>query len=81
MYFRSPPSTSSRASTSSTRTETLSAPLPDLGSDIALGVWTTKSPSAADDGTAYLVKRTYFDEAAYAAFFAANQFRGPERSP
>ena len=60
---------------------TLLAPLPDLGSDIALGVWTTKSPSAADDGTAYLVKCTDFDEAAYAAFFAANQFRGPERFP
>ena len=60
---------------------TLLAPLPSLGSEIALGVWTTKGASSPDDGTAYLVKCTDFDEAAYAAFFAANQFRGPERFP
>jgi Protein of unknown function (DUF3105) len=63
------------------RNGTLLAPLPSLGSDIAMGVWTTKSASSPDDGTAYLVKCTDFDEAAYAAFFAANQFRGPERFP
>ena len=60
---------------------TLLAPLPSLGSKIALGAWTTKSPSEPDEGTAYLAKCTDFDEAAFAAFFAANQFRGPERFP
>ncbi len=60
---------------------TLLAPLPSLGSDIALGVWTTKSASNADDGTAYLVRCSDFDEASYAAFFKANQFKGPERFP
>ena len=60
---------------------TLLAPLPSLGSDIALGVWTTKGPSSPDDGTAYLVKCTDFDDAAFAAFFDANQFHGPERFP
>jgi len=60
---------------------TLLAPLPSLGSKIALGAWTTKSASEPDDGTAYLATCTDFDEAAFAAFFAANQFRGPERFP
>ena len=63
------------------RNGTLLAPLPSLGSKIAIGAWTTKSSSDADDGTAYLAKCTDFDEAAYAAFFAANQFKGPERFP
>ena len=60
---------------------TLLAPLPGLGSTIALGVWTTESPSKPDDGTAYLVKCTRFDETAYKAFFDAYQFKGPERFP
>jgi len=60
---------------------TLLAPLPSLGSKIALGVWTTSSPSKPDTGTAYLAKCTTFDEAAYAAFFKAYQFKGPERFP
>jgi hypothetical protein len=59
---------------------TLLAPLPSLGSKIAIGVWTTRD-GKPDDGTAYLAKCTGFDEAAYAAFFAANQFKGPERFP
>ncbi len=63
------------------RNGTLLAPLPSLGSKIALGAWTTKSASDADDGTAYLAKCADFNEAAYAAFFAANQFKGPERFP
>jgi len=62
------------------RNGTLLAPLPSLGSKIALGAWTTKD-GKPDDGTAYLAKCTGFDEAAYAAFFAANQFKGPERFP
>ena len=60
---------------------TLLAPLPSLGSKIALGVWTTSSPSKPDTGTAYLAKCTTFDEKAYAAFFNAYQFKGPERFP
>jgi hypothetical protein len=58
---------------------TLLAPLPSLGSKIALGAWTTKSPSKPDDGTAYLAKCTKFDEKAYAGFLSAYQFHGPER--
>ena len=60
---------------------TLLAPLPSLGSKIALGAWTTSSPTAAKDGTAHLAKCTTFDEKAYAAFFASYQFHGPERFP
>lgn len=58
---------------------TLLAPLPSLGSKIALGVWTTVSASQPDSGTAYLAKCSTFDEKAYAAFFSAYQFKGPER--
>jgi len=60
------------------RNGTLLAPLPTLGSKIAIGAWTTKD-GKSDDGTVYLAKCTNFDEDAYAAFFAANQFKGPER--
>ena len=62
------------------RNGTLLAPLPSLGSEIAMGAWVTKDGDP-DDGMAYLAKCTEFDEAAYAAFFSANQFRGPERFP
>jgi hypothetical protein len=60
---------------------TLLSPLPRLGSKIAMGVWTTSSPSSPNTGTAYLAKCTSFDEDAYAAFFKAYQFQGPERFP
>ena len=60
---------------------TLLAPLPRLGSKVALGVWTTKSAANANEGTAHLVKCAKFDEGAYAAFFKAYQFQGPERFP
>ena len=60
---------------------TLLAPLPRLGSQVALGVWTTTSASSASDGTAHVAKCTTFDEKAYAAFFDAYQFKGPERFP
>ena len=60
---------------------TLLAPLPSLGSKIAMGVWTTSSPSKPDTGTAHLAKCTTFDEKAYAAFFEDYQFQGPERFP
>jgi hypothetical protein len=63
------------------RNGTLLAPLPSLGSKIALGAWTTKSTSKPNDGTAYLVTCATFDEGAYAAFFKAYQFKGPERFP
>lgn len=58
---------------------TLLAPLPQLGSKIALGVWTTTSATSSNSGTAYLAKCSSFDDAAYAAFFKAYQFQGPER--
>ena len=60
---------------------TLLAPLPSLGSKIALGVWTTSSASSPDNGTAHLAKCTTFDEKAYAAFFDAYQFKGPGALP
>jgi len=57
---------------------TILSPLPELGSKIAMGVWTTPA-NAPNSGTAYLAKCTSFDDAAYAAFFKAFQFKGPER--
>ncbi len=60
---------------------TLLSPLPSLGSKIAMGVWTTRSPTQPNTGTSYLAKCSSFDEAAYAAFFKAYQFQGPERFP
>jgi hypothetical protein len=60
---------------------TLLAPLPSLGSKIALGAWTTGEGSASGNGTARLTTCTAFDQAAFAAFFAAYQFKGPERFP
>jgi len=65
----------------SNKNGTLLAPLPSLGSKIAIGVWTTSSPSKPDTGTAHLAKCTTFDEKAYAAFFDDYQFEGPERFP
>jgi Protein of unknown function (DUF3105) len=60
---------------------TLLAPLPSLGSKIALGAWTTGAGSASGNGTARLATCTSFDQAAFAAFFTAYQFKGPERFP
>jgi hypothetical protein len=60
---------------------TLLAPLPSLGSKVALGVWTTTSASSPNSGSAHLAKCSTFDEKAYAAFFKAYQFKGPERFP
>lgn len=54
---------------------TLLAPLPRLGDEIALGAWTF----TGGKGTAYLATCTSYDEAAFAAFFDAFQFHGPER--
>jgi Protein of unknown function (DUF3105) len=60
---------------------TVLAPYPSLGDRIALEAWVTQSASEPSKGTAYLAKCTAFDEAAFSAFFAAYQFRGPERFP
>jgi hypothetical protein len=57
------------------------APYPSLGDQIALGAWVTESASEPEKGTAYLAKCPAFDEAAFAAFLDAYQFRGPERFP
>src|SRR3954452_18377907 len=42
---------------------TILAPLPRLGSKIAMGAWTTSSPTSTKSGTAYLAKCPSFDEA------------------
>jgi len=60
---------------------TVLAPYPVLGDRIALGAWVVPDPSKPAEGTAYLAKCTAFDEHAYAAFFDAYQFQGPERFP
>jgi uncharacterized protein DUF3105 len=60
---------------------TVLAPYPELGDKIALGAWVTKSASTPDDGNAYLAKCTAFDRDAFAAFFGAFHFQGPERFP
>jgi hypothetical protein len=60
---------------------TVLAPLPSLGNKIALGAWTTEDASDPTKGTAHLAKCTSFDQGAFAAFFDAFQFQGPERFP
>jgi len=60
---------------------TILAPYPALGDRIALGAWVTESASEPEKGTAYLAKCPDFDETAFAAFFDAYQFQGPERFP
>jgi hypothetical protein len=63
------------------RNGTVLALYPKLGDQIALGAWVSKNASSPDDANAYLAKCTSFDEAAFAAFFDAFQFKGPERFP
>jgi Protein of unknown function (DUF3105) len=60
---------------------TLLAPLPSLGRQIAVAAWVTPSADEPDDGTAYLMKCTRFDEPAFSAFFDEFQFKGRERFP
>jgi hypothetical protein len=60
---------------------TVLAPYPALGDKISLGAWVVPNPSKPAEGTAYLAKCADFDEAAFAAFFEAYQFQGPERFP
>ena len=57
------------------RSGTLLAPLPRLGDQIAMGAWWAEGAAAKG----YLAKCKAFDEKAFAAFFDAFQFRGPER--
>jgi len=62
------------------RNGTLLAPYPKLGEKIALGAWNASSGDYEnDDGV--LATCTRFDEAAFAAYFDAFQFKGPERFP
>lgn len=61
---------------------TLLAPLPELGDEIALGAWVTVEDGIGESGPrgrGYLARCTAFDEVAFAAFFDAFQFKGPER--
>ena len=62
---------------------TLLAPLPRLGKTIALGAWVTpgETGEGAGRGTGVLAKCTEFDREAFAAYFDAYQFKGPERFP
>jgi len=60
---------------------TVLAPYASLGDQIALGAWVTESATDPENGTAYLVKCSRFDQAAFEAFFDAYQFQGPERFP
>jgi hypothetical protein len=61
---------------------TVLAPYAKLGSQISLGAWNVENPQDTSDlGTEYLAKCPSFDESAFAAFFDAYQFKGPERFP
>jgi hypothetical protein len=64
------------------KTGTILAPYPKLGDKIALGAWYAEGlPEASSDrGSGILAKCTAFDEDAFAAFFDAFQFKGPESS-
>jgi hypothetical protein len=59
---------------------TILAPYPRLGEKIALGAWYAAGlPEASSDrGSGILAECTAFDEDAFAAFFDAFQFKGPE---
>jgi hypothetical protein len=61
---------------------TILAPHARLKKQIALGAWVVPGlPEASNDrGSGVLAKCTTFDEEAYAAFFEAFHFRGPESS-
>ena len=57
------------------------APLPELGSTIALGAWISDSPGGEDTGTGILAKCTELDKGAVDAFIDAYRGRGPEGTP
>ena len=62
------------------RSGTILAPYARLKKQIALGAWVVPGlPEASNDrGSGVQAKCTKFDEEAYAAFFEAFQFQGPE---
>ena len=62
------------------RNGTLLAPYPKLGAKIALGAWNASSGDYKND-EGILAICTSFDEPAFAAYFDAFQFKGPERFP
>jgi hypothetical protein len=62
------------------RNGTLLAPYPKLGDKIALGAWNASSGDYEND-QGVLATCTGFDQAAFAAYFDAFQFKGPERFP
>jgi hypothetical protein len=59
---------------------TILAPYAELGDQIALGAWLADGlPEASSErGSGVLATCTEFDETAFAAFFEAFQFKGPE---
>ena len=57
------------------------APLPALGSTIALGAWISDNPGGEDTGTGILAKCTELDKGAVDAFIDAYRGRGPEGTP
>ncbi len=60
------------------------APLPDLGTKIALTAWTAPeaTPGATPDrGRGYLAECTEFDESAFSTFVDEHRGKGPERFP
>ena len=60
---------------------TLLSPLPKLGSKIALGVWTTRSPTQPNTGTAYLAKCTSFDDERLRGVLQGVPVQGPRALP
>ncbi len=63
------------------QTGSVLAPYPSLGDQVALGAWVSRSASTPYDARTYLAKCSTFDQDAFAAFFDAFQFKGPERFP
>ena len=57
------------------------APLPALGSKIALGAWTSDNPGTAEVGTGHLATCTQPDDSAFEKFIDAYRGRGPEGVP
>lgn len=54
------------------------APLPELGTTIALGAWTSKNPGSEEIGAGQLAKCTQVDKKAFDAFIDEFRGRGPE---
>ena len=56
------------------------APLPKLGTKIALSAWTT-AREGDQKGQGFLATCSKFDEKAFSAFIDEHRFKGPERFP